>query len=468
MSAKSKYLIIYIFSTILYGGIYVKASFPKILLITFNVIVPASQILLVVYGIYLLYQDYKLNKNRCVLCLSYVKWILLFTLYLVILTIFQGNIFGAYNNAFFIIHSVLFFLVMLIYCDKYKWMDSIIKFLIVFVSVFSLITVVTTIIFLITNTPLLGLISNTSIINSLLFIAPTGQRIVGLLTNVNTYAYLLIYSFYLYIFLIIYYKHTKAQILLIVLLANNLFNIFITGARGAYVSFFPGIIIFSLVLLLLMKRTSYRKIKFFKILIFSILAILVSLLVCTYAISTHFTLQLRYFIDENVIRIWNLKSGSGRIDIWSSLFSLDKRTFIFGLNDNAMYQMIKDMAPHYSLNLLNNDGRYHNVYITLLANYGIFALLGFLSFLIYSIVIIFKGYFKASFKRSRLILIFFFQFITFLISGIFEQLPLFSLSPHSLLFMFVWASTIILSTKGSTISEEKTQDKVDMLNDENI
>lgn len=413
---------------------------PKVILVLFNAFLPVSQVLLIIYGVYLLYNDYIINNEKSVIKLPFFYGVVLYTLYLVILTIFQGTMFATYNNAFFIIHSVLFFLIMLIYCNKYKWIESIVDIALFFVIALSIFSVLTTIIFIVTNTFLLDLISNEKLVSFLVYVAPPGERVLGLMTNENTYSYLLLFTFYIYIFLILYYKRSKVKYVLIVLTIINFFNFFITGSRGAILTLFISGIIFSILLLLLMNNFSYDKFHIVFKLILLLFVVIILFILIVFNTDYEISLKLKDFILENIIRFKNLKFGSGRLYIWQNVLSIDKQNFLFGLNDQNMFELIKDNLPNYSKKLLNNDGRYHNIYLTLLANYGIFALIGFLSFLFYSIVIFIKGYFNSSFKRRRFILFFAAQFIAFLISGIFEQLSLFNLSPHSLLFMFSWAS----------------------------
>ncbi|NCC70460.1 hypothetical protein EOM09_02665 [bacterium] len=401
---------------------------------------PLSQILLTTYGIYLLYIDYQTNRNNSVIKLPYFKWILLYTSYLCILTIFQGTTFKTYNNAFFIIHSVLFFLIMLIYCEKDLWEDSLKKIILLFICILSLFSVATTIIFIITNTELINYINSKSFKEFLLYVAPTGKRVLGLMTNENTYSYLLLYTFYLYIYLIIIYKKTKLQYLLIGLIINNFFNLFIVGSRGSILTLFISGTIFSFLLLILMSRFSYNNMKYYlKFIIFFFLSFLLFIFII-YKTNYKLSIILKDFIDNNLIRKWNLKLGSGRLLIWKTVFSIDKNKFLFGVSDIKMYELIKDNLPYYSRYLLNNNGRYHNLYITLIANYGIIALLGFIIFIIYSIRIFINVYFNSNFNQRRIILVISSQFLTFLISGIFEQLPLFNLSPHTLLFMLTWSA----------------------------
>lgn len=410
-------------------------------------LIPVSQVLLILFGSYLLYQDYIINKKRSVISLNYVKWIIVFTLYLLILTIFHKTTFLTFNNAFFIIHSVLFFLVLLIYCDKFLWIESIVKllsFMIICISIFS---VLTSLIFVITHTNLLSLVKNQALYSYFIKVAPPGKRVWGMLYNPNTFTYLLVFSFYLYIFLLIYYKTTKLKYLIFVMLFINVFNLFITGSRGSIISWFISLIPFSIILLNLMKKNNFPYYRAYKIFFFSFFSILVFFFCFIWFTNFPFSQKLKEFFIDNVIRIKWLKSGSGRVDNWKVVFSIDKKHFIFGVNDEFMHQQMLQYLPKRASSYVNNNGRYHNMYITLLANYGIFALIGFIYFIIYSITIFIKGYIVSSFRRKRFILLFLSQFFVFLIAGIFEQLPLFNESPHSLLFMLTLATLFGLSNR---------------------
>jgi len=410
-------------------------------------LIPVTQILLIVFGASLLYQDYNLNKSKSVIALNFVKYILGFTLYLCLLTIFHKTTFSTFNNAFFIIHSVLFFLVLMIYGDRFLWIESIVKlilFMVVFISIFS---VLTFIIFIITHTNLLTLVNNQVLYSYFIKVAPPGQRVWGMLYNPNTFTYLLVFSFYLYIFLIIYYKTTKLKYFLFVMLFVNLFNLFITGSRGSLVTLFISLIPFSIILLNLMRENNFEFYKFYKIFFISFFSILILFFCFIWFTNFTFSHNLKDFFIDNVIRVKWLKSGSGRVDNWKVVFSIDKKHFVFGVNDEFMYQQMLQYLPKRASSYVNNSGRYHNMYITLLANYGIFALLGFVSFLVYSITVFIKGYLVSSFRRKRFILLFLSQLFIFLIAGIFEQLPLFNESPHSLLFMLTLASLFGLSKR---------------------
>jgi len=395
----------------------------------------------------LLYQDYVINKSKSVISLNYVKWILVFTLYLCLLTIFHKTTFSTFNNAFFIIHSVLFFLVLMIYGDKFLWIESIVKLVLFMVAWISLFSVLTLLIFIVTHTNLLSLIKNQALYSYFIKVAPPGKRVWGMLYNPNTFAYLLVFSFYLYLFLLIYYKTTKLKYLIFVMLFINVFNLFLIGSRGALVTLFVSLIPFSIVLLNLMKDNNFQYYRAYKIFFISFYSVLILFFCFIWFTNFTFSHNLKEFFIDNVIRVKWLKSGSGRVDNWKVVFSIDKKHFIFGVNDEFMHQQMLQYLPKRASSYVNNSGRYHNMYITLLANYGIFALLGFISFIVYSIIVFIKGYIVSSFRRKRFILLFLSQFFVFLIGGIFEQLPLFNESPHSLLFMLTLATLFRLSNK---------------------
>ncbi len=410
-------------------------------------LIPITQILLIVFGTYLLYQDYNLNKSKSVMELNYVKYILGFSLYLCILTIFHKTTFSTFNNAFFIIHSVLFFLVLMIYGDKFLWIESIVKlilFMVIFISIFSILT---SIIFIITHTNLLTLVKNQAVYSYFIKVAPPGKSVYGMLYNPNTFTYLLVFSFYLYIFLIIYYKTTNLKYFLFAMLFINLFNLFITGASGALVTLLISLIPFNIILLKLVRENNFNFYKFYKIFFISLFSILILFFCFIWFTNFTFSHNLKDFFIDNVLRLKWLKSGSGRVDNWKVVFSIDKKHFIFGVNDEFMHQQMLKYLPYSASSYVNNSGRYHNMYISLLANYGIFALLGFVSFLVYSITVFIKGYVVSSYRRKRFILIFLIQLLVFLIAGIFEQLPLFNESLPSLLFMLTLASLFGLSNR---------------------
>ncbi len=394
-----------------------------------------------------MYQDYNLNKSKSVMSLNYVKYILGFSLYLCILTIFHKTTFSTFNNAFFIIHSVLFFLVLMIYGDKFLWIESIVKLILFMVIVISIFSILTSIIFIITNTNLLSLVKNQAVYLNFIKVAPPEKSVHGILYNPNTFPYLLVFSFYLNIFLLIYYKTTKLKYFLFAMLFVNLFNLFISSSIGLLVILIVSLIPFSLILLKLMRNNNFQYYRAYKIFFISFFSIIILFICFIFFTNFTFSNSIKDSFIDNVIRLKWLKSGSGRVDNWKVVFSIDKKHFIFGVNDEFMHQQMLKYLPYSASSYVNNSGRYHNMYITLLANYGIFALLGFVSFLVYSITVFIKGYVVSSYRRKRFILIFLIQLLVFLIAGIFEQLPLFNESPHSLLFMLTLASLFGLSNR---------------------
>jgi len=335
----------------------------------------------------------------------------------------------------------------MIYGDKFLWIESIVKLVLFMVAWISLFSVLTLLIFIVTHTNLLSLIKNQALYSYFIKVAPPGKRVWGMLYNPNTFAYLLVFSFYLYLFLLIYYKTTKLKYLIFVMLFINVFNLFLIGSRGALVTLFVSLIPFSIVLLNLMKDNNFQYYRAYKIFFISFYSVLILFFCFIWFTNFTFSHNLKEFFIDNVIRVKWLKSGSGRVDNWKVVFSIDKKHFIFGVNDEFMHQQMLQYLPKRASSYVNNSGRYHNMYITLLANYGIFALLGFISFIVYSMIVFIKGYIVSSFRRKRFILLFLSQFFVFLIGGIFEQLPLFNESPHSLLFMLTLATLFRLSNK---------------------
>ncbi len=447
IETKIKYLYYFVFLTILYNTIYIKESLPYYLQILLTYIIPISQVLLLVFGGLLLYQDYKINKEKSVLRLPYIKWILLYTLYLCVLTIFQGTIFNTYNNAFFIVHSILFFCIMLIFVDRFNWMETMVKVALLIVIILSAFSIATFIIFFITHTNLINGVRNIGLRNFYLSVAPQSSRLIGLMQNPNTYAYLLLYSFYIYVFLIIYFKTSKLKYVFSILLLFNIFNLVLTASRGALLSFLISLVFFACSILILLRKTQHEHYYVLKIIFISLAILLIIFLIYVFSFNSELAITTREFIINDLLRIKWLKTGSGRTNNWKVALSMDKSKYIFGVNDQHMYNRMAELLPKRSSSFIHNNGRYHNIYITLIVNYGIFALLGFIYFIIYSVTDFVKGYFISSFRRKRFILIFISQFLAILISGIFEQLPIFNLSPHSLLFMFCWSSLFVISNR---------------------
>ena len=274
--------------------------------------------------------------------------------------------------------------------------------------------------------------------------APPGKRIWGILDNPNTFAYLLVFSNYIYFLLILALKKRRVTYLLLFLVIVNFINIILTSSRGAILTFIISFCLFAVLLLLLLRKNENKYYPYLRLLFISFFAIIIfSILFIIYSDSS-LAISLKDFFIKNLFRLKWLKSGSGRTMIWDVALNLDIKTYLLGIPDYKIYPIYLEELPKFAEKFLNNSGRYHNMYIGLLLNYGIFALLGFLLFLGKSIIQIVNTYSNASFNKKLLLIFFISQFVTFIISGVFEQLALFSQSPHSLLFMFIWAILIKL------------------------
>jgi hypothetical protein len=336
---------------------------------------------------------------------------------------------------------------MLIFVDRFNWIEVMVKLALLIVAIISVFSIATSLIYFITHTSLINGVRNIGLKKFYLGVAPQSSRLIGLMVNSNTFAYLLLYSFYIYVFLIIYFKNSKLKYLFSILLIFNVSNLILTASRGALLSFLISLIFFCCCILILFRKTNHEHYHILKIAFISLAILVFLFLIYVFSFNSEFALSVREFIIKDLLRTKWLKTGSGRTNNWKVALSMDKSKYIFGVNDQYMFNRMADLLPKRSSSFINNNGRYHNMYITLLVNYGIFALLGFLYFLAYSLNVFVKGYFISSFRRKRFVLIFISQFFAILVSGIFEQLPIFNLSPHSLLFMFCWSSLFVLSNR---------------------
>ncbi len=431
MVEKNRYLYIYIFLTILNSEVYLFDSFVHNFRMVYVALLIMSQIYILFFGTFLLIQDYKLNHESSVLQGPFVKWILLFNLYLLILTIFHKTTFEIYNNAFFILHSSMFFFITLIYCDKYKWIKSCVKIALLFTGFIGILSIITTLLYLVTNTFLFDAISSENLRATLLSFIPMGSGFLGLFNTSATYSHLLVYSIYLLLFLLVYYKRTKLKYLFMFLIVNDVFNLFISKDFIPIFVLITTSIIFVVLYIVLSKKYSYIKPKAIVIIVISASIIVVGLFVVVMNCNFGFCKGLRTLL------FGSYKTRSEVYEIWRAVFSLDPKYILFGASDSQMYSLIKDIVPaSVSSGFINNSGRYHNMFLAMLGNYGIFAMLWIIALLAYSAITVIQHYIHASYRRKRFELIFGVQLLAILLCGCFEEFPLFTQSLHSLLFMF--------------------------------
>lgn len=328
--------------TVLYDFINIKTNTAHDIYFIEQLFLVTSQLFLIIYGIYLLINDYNVCSERHVFLLPYIKSILILTVYMSILTVFHSGLLSSYNYLIFIIHSILFFLVLLIYGDRFRWIESMVKIALLLTMIISIISILSFFVFVITHSKLLNLFGDSILKTYLLKISPTDGRLNSIFNNPNYFAYLLLYSFYIYLFLILYYKTTKLKYFLSIGLLFNLINLFLAGSRGAIITLIVSSVLFSLIFLLLMKKTHYSKLKFFTVLILSIYLFLILFFLIIYNTNFRFSQNVRAYILSNIFRLDNLADGKKRIELAEVILSLDIKYLLFGISDSKIILLLKD------------------------------------------------------------------------------------------------------------------------------
>ncbi|MBK5201059.1 MAG: O-antigen ligase family protein [Spirochaetaceae bacterium] len=277
-----------------------------------------------------------------------------------------------------------------------------------------------------------------------IYCAPVGARWYTIITNPNTFGHLISMTFFIAIIPLVTLKKNIYRISIIIMQSLNLIAFFFAGSRGSFVSLAFGLIIFIFYLLFyLIKKGNW------KILLSLIIGVSLIILIGTLILYKH---NLTSFISKSIFRSKSLTTGTGRLDTWSKLLKLPFLSNIFGFNDNYLYNYLNNLHSYYPQGFLNNEGRAHNMFIEVLVSYGIFAFIIFISCIIKTFFQMYKNHKNLNTQNHFIFVIFAIQFITILVGGMFEQLPLFSLSAHAVIFMFVWANLISLTeyTKQNT------------------
>lgn len=392
-----------------------------------------------IWAFYYIRNDFQTNK--------YIKnnpnslLFVVFFSYSILANIINGNGFKMFNNIYFIIHSAVFFF--LIMHENYRNNDyiKVLNFIILLItgtlSIISLLTILT---FISNKTGLTNKISSEEFRTFIDGCAPVNRRWYTLLNNPNTFAHLVSMSFFLNI---IPYKTLSKRIyknlILLVQLINTMVLI-MTGSRGAFIAILSGIITFFIYIIIKLYNNNRKKL--FSFLLYSLFAFTILFLILRLFFKSEFSGILYTYI----FRIGNTSNISGRANTWTNLLKLPFLSNLFGFNDDYLYHYLKNLNAFYPQGFLNNSGRAHNMYLEVLVSYGIIAFGFFISCIIKTFIQVRKSYCHIQKENKLLLYVLFIQFITILVGGIVEQLPIFNLSPHSLLFMFVWANLITLTT----------------------
>lgn len=276
------------------------------------------------------------------------------------------------------------------------------------------------------------IIKNDSIKSLFYMSSPVRIRWYTILGNANIYAHLVTMTFFLSFIPYIYYKSSRCKIIILLMQITNIITLIFTGSKGAIIALLFGLI-FATLFYITRIRSNRKKL----ILLFSGFFIIVVLPIISIFIFRE-NAVVKYFLSS----ILRINRTSERFEIWLSLVKLPLFLKPFGYSDNYIYNYMSNLNITEYKVFLSNQGRAHNIYIQALVSFGS---IGFVLFM----VVIGKTLYNIIFIKNNINVlfikyyhIFVIQFIVILISGIFEQLPLFNLSPHSLIFMLVWANLI--------------------------
>lgn len=396
------------------------------------------------YGVNLLVVDKKLNKELSVLSSPYFKGSLILLIYLFILSLFHRTAFEGYNNAFFVIHSLIFFYVLLIYGDKYKWIRNIARVAEAFIYFVSVISLSNIIIYIFSKIGLFTTLQNENLKIFLMNIAPENGNFIGLFNDNGLFIYLMGSIIFLYFFSIIYHKKSNLKYIFVFLFVINCTNIFLYKNEALCFIVIFSIILFFIYYIIISIRSNHKIDIFSKS--FIILFISLLMLLILYIIFSNSTLasEMRVlFIDVFSLKWINIENS--KLSVYKQIVKVDESIFYFGANDSHIYAILVQEFPNLADLYLNNNITFFNMYLDFLVRYGMIASLLLIFLVVLTFVNIIRKLFVASFRRKRFLLCFVFQTIIILFIGFFCQYPLFKQNLHSLVFVYCFASLIGLN-----------------------
>lgn len=423
------------FSTIYFSDIPYKTAY---ILNSINLLIA----LFITFGAsYYIYLDFKNNhyiKNN-----GDFNLFSLFFLFCIIASLFNGNGFHKFNNIFFIINSVLFFyLVIQDNFNKTYYLNLLNFIILLSIITITLISTATILVAISNKLSLTKLIPSKNIREYFYICCPTYKaRWYTVLLNPNTYGHLVSMTFFLVIIPFKYSNKIKTKIFIIIMQLINIFVLILSGSKGALASILIGLFIIYIIYLLLKKQEgNYRAIK--ATLIFILVLCFATIVIIKTIPNLKNFLSL---INNKILRIDTLTNGNGRMSLWSNLLHLPLISHPFGFSDNYIYNYLNILKEPHADAFINNNGRSHNMYLQVLISYGFITFIIFITCIVKTFINIIKNKNKLKIENQFLLNVFFIQFLVILVGGFFEQLPIFSLSAHSIIFMFVWANLLTLS-----------------------
>lgn len=407
----------------------------KTILDTINIVFALS---ISLGALYFIIEDFK--TSRFILNNSYSKLFAIFFIFFIIASIINGNGFQRFNNIYFVIHSALFFYLMML--NNYNYNDYLNKInftiLIILIGIF-LVSLITILIFFSNFLGITTSIKSENIREFFNFVAPIDGRWYTIVLNPNIYSYLVSMTFFLTLIPFVTIKNIRIKSLISFVQLINLICVIFSGSKGALLSILTGLlIVFVYFISHFLKNKKFLHIFTLFLIIFSIIILLFVSLKSN---------KLNSFFKIQILRLGKIKNGSGRFEIWTTLFKLPLFSKIFGYSDNYIFNFMSKFNLSEFRVFSSNQGRAHNIFIEALVSFGSVGFFLFILCLYITFIKSKENYIKINNQIKFLLRIFILQFIVILVGGLFEQLALFSLSPHSLIFMLVWANILIIIDK---------------------
>ncbi len=392
-------------------------------------------------SIYYIVNDFK--NSKFIKNNSNSKLFLLFFLFCTLASIINGNGFQKYNNIYFVIHSSIFFYLMML--NNYNRKDYIKNLNFIIISLLGAISIIALVTIIMFTSNKLGITKNfkSDGLKDLFYIAaPIKKRWYTILLNANTYAHLVSMSFFLALIPLLTLKRKVYKLIILFMQIINFAVLILTGSKGALLSIIVGTTILIIYLFHTLHRQEEKKL-FFRVVIALVILILSTFLFFFSMSEVHRTRIITFFSSQ-IFKIERIKSGSGRFEIWGSLLKLPLLSKPFGYSDNYIFNYMSNLNLTEFKVFSNNQGRAHNIFMQVIVSFGSGGFIIFIAALIKTFYQVLKNHFKILINNKFIFIIFLIQFIAILVGGMFEQLPIFNLSAHSLIFMFVWSNLLTL------------------------
>jgi len=410
------------------------------LLLKFSILNKILATFISIGAIYYIFKDFR--NNRYIAKSSSSMLFLIFFAYCILASIINGNGFQNFNNIYFVIHSSLFFFFVIAINHDKKILNYTI--MIILVAVF-IISATTLIMFLCNKFNITQNFSSENLQKVFFESADVSGRWSSILSNSNTYAHLVSMTFFLSFIPFYETKKKRYKFYIFFMSSINLLVLLFSGSKGALLAMVLGVVLGVFEFIIYgVKNKKKKHIK--KITLFLLSLILISLIIIKIIPVDIIDRSLDFF-KIDIFRIDTIATGTGRVGIWKALLNLPIISHPFGYNDNYIYLYLKNLDIKYYSAFLNNAGRAHNMFLQVLVSYGFIGFLLFFLCLIKTLIQVIKFAKSNKYENKLSFSLFLLQFIVILIGGSFEQLPIFNMSAHSLIFMLVWANLLAITEK---------------------